>query len=105
MSDLHKEIVTFSDEKDAPYASLVISWGEGIHGGPLIGNVWVDSSYRKMGIGFKLLSKTFEIIQNSRERWSSNCAFAVVHPDNEASRALFRKAGYSEMILMEKKFR
>lgn len=89
------------DEKTIPFALLSILPHEGIHGQPLLSGLLVDSIRRRQGYATDLIYKAERLLE--REGFSR--VFAVVHPENMATRKLFQKLGYTEMILMEKQWK
>ena len=88
------------DALGRPIATLVVTVGDGIHGGLLIGNLLVDSPYRRQGYASKLLKRVRDW---ASEEYQGKSLFAVTHPNNIAASQLFEKEGYTQMVLWEKK--
>ena len=82
-----------------PLGGLVMKLGDGVHGHPLLGGLWVDAAHRRYGIGRQLV----EACERKALELGITRVFAVTHPSNEEARACFEACGYGEMILLDKK--
>lgn len=79
--------------------TLRASIGQGVHTAPLLQTLWVEKAKRRQGIAVAMIREAEDyLLAHSESR-----VFAVTHPENLETRALFKKLGYSEMILLERK--
>lgn len=99
---MQENVIVFSvgNALCAPTGVLTMKLGDGVHGAPLMSNLLVTDDAKGQGIASTLIAQA-EV--KARESGATRL-FAVSHPDNTATRELFRSLGYSEMILLEKKF-
>ena len=94
-----KVVFSEADDMGAPLGMLVLSYGEGVHGKPLLGGLLVDKDHRRTGIASRLVRRAEQhALENGEPR-----IFAVTHPSNRATRELMKSLGYTEMILLDKK--
>ncbi len=63
---------------------------DGLHA--QVGYIFVDPDYRHMGVGSALLERSIEFLRKKGVK----AVWALTSPNNEATRALFRKFGFRE---------
>ena len=96
-----KETYVFSegDSMSRPSGMVILTMGDGIHGRPLLGGLLVTESSRRTGVATRVVAKA----EDYATMRTQPAIFAVTHFDNLEARAFFHAAGYTEMILLEKK--